>query len=58
MIRGHKKARADIIIDIDSQKIEITDEKFKKKIALNDKEKDFINHVVKVTFRNFEEKKG
>lgn len=48
MIRSHKKARADIIIDIDTQKIEINDEKLKKKIALNDKEKDFITLLYKV----------
>ena len=55
MIKGHKKAKPDIIIDLDLQKIEIFDESLKKALNLNDKEKEFINNLIKKVSVNISE---
>lgn len=58
MIKGHKKAKPDIIINLDQQKIEIFEEKLKKALSLNDKEKEFINAIIKkVSFNISEDEK-
>ena len=48
MVKSHKKAKPDLIVDVDSQKLEFFDEKFKKRVSLNDKEKEFMNFINKV----------
>jgi hypothetical protein len=48
MVKSHKKAQANLIIDVDTQKLDFFDEKLKKKVSLNDKEKDFMSFLYKV----------
>ena len=55
MIKGHKKAKPDIIVDLDLQKIEIFDEGLKKALSLNDKEKDFMANLIKKVSINISE---
>lgn len=55
MIKGHKKAKPDIIVDLDLQKIEIFDETLKKALSLNDSEKDFISNLIKKVSGNISE---
>lgn len=55
MIKGHKKAKPDIIIDLDIQKMDILDEGLKKALSLNNKEKQFISELIKKVNMNISE---
>jgi hypothetical protein len=48
LIRNSKKSNADVIVDLDSLKIEITNENLKKIFSLNDSEKEFMHSIIRV----------
>ena len=47
LIRNSKKSNADVIVDLDSLKIEITNENLKKIFTLNDSEKEFMQTIIR-----------